>query len=203
MTPEAIANLIRQMTLEEKISLLHGELGDAYGANQAGHVPGVPRLGIPEVFIADGEYGVDITWDATAFPAKVSLAATFSEAVALDYGRALGLEARDAGMHMILSTRVNIARDPVAQIGQSNGGNFQTLGEDPLLNARLGMAEARGIEEDGNAIANVKHMFGSSTGTAQGALQGSTQAARQSRAGRMFGAPAFEASSFICGGRMG
>ena len=170
MTPEAIANLIRQMTLEEKISLLHGELGDAYGANQAGHVPGVPRLGIPEVFIADGEYGVDITWDATAFPAKVSLAATFSEAAALDYGRALGLEARDAGMHMILSTRVNIARDPVAQIGQSNGGNFQTLGEDPLLNARLGMAEARGIEEDGNAIANVKHMFGSSTGTAQGAL---------------------------------
>lgn len=139
MTPEAIANLIRQMTLEEKISLLHGELGDAYGANQAGHVPGVPRLGIPEVFIADGEYGVDITWDATAFPAKVSLAATFSEAVALDYGRALGLEARDAGMHMILSTRVNIARDPVAQIGQSNGGNFQTLGEDPLLNARLGI----------------------------------------------------------------
>ena len=133
MTPEAIANLIRQMTLEEKISLLHGELGDAYGANQAGHVPGVPRLGIPEVFIADGEYGVDITWDATAFPAKVSLAATFSEAVALDYGRALGLEARDAGMHMILSTRVNIARDPVAQIGQSNGGNSKPWGRIPCL----------------------------------------------------------------------
>ena len=42
----------------------------------------------------------------------------------------MGIEARDAGMHILLSTRVNIARDPVAQIGQSNGGNFQTLGED-------------------------------------------------------------------------
>ena len=85
MTLEVIADLVARMTLEEKLSLLHGDRSDPYGANQAGYVPGIARLGIPEVFIADGEYGVDITWDATAMPAKVSLAATFSEEAALDY----------------------------------------------------------------------------------------------------------------------
>ena len=163
------ARLLEKMSLDEKLTLMHGELGDAYDVNQAGHVCGIPRLGIPEVFIADGEYGVDILWETTALPAKVSLAATFDEKSAYEYGSVLGRESKDTGIHMVLSTRVNIARDPIAQIGQSNGGNFQTLGEDPLLNGVLGCAEVKGIQQDNNALANVKHFFGSSTGTAQGA----------------------------------
>lgn len=169
MPKRNILERLQCMTLDEKLSLMHGQLYDVYGANQAGHVPGIERLGIPAIFIADGEYGVNVTWEATALPAKVSLAATFDAGAALSYGRALGAEARAVGMHIILSTRVNIVRDPVAQIGQSNGGNFQALSEDPLLNGILGVAEVRGIEENHNAIANLKQVFGSSTGTSQGA----------------------------------
>ena len=71
-------------------------------------------------------------------------------------------------MNVILTPRVNIVRDPVADIQGSNGGNYQTYGEDPVLNGRLGAAEAVGIQRDGNCIACLKQMFGSSTGTAQG-----------------------------------
>ncbi|MDD3212046.1 MAG: glycoside hydrolase family 3 C-terminal domain-containing protein [Eubacteriales bacterium] len=164
-----IRNMVDAMSFEEKLTLMHGKLGDPYGANQAGHVPGIKRLGIPDIFLCDGESGVDVLWEATAFPAKVALAATFDTASAEEYGEALGLETRAAGMHVILSSRVNIARDPLAQIGESNGGNFQTLGEDPVLNGRMARAEVKGVEKDHNAIANLKQFFGSSTGTSQGA----------------------------------
>jgi len=166
---DRIRSLVEAMTLDEKLLLMHGELRDAYNANQAGHVNGIARLGIPDVFICDGEYGVNVLWDATALPAKVALAATFDIESARRYGRVLGRESQAAGMHVVMSSRVNIARDPLAQIGQSNGGNFQTLSEDPLLNGRMGRAEVEGIEKDCQAIANVKHFFGTSTGTAQGA----------------------------------
>ena len=166
---EKIQELLRSMTLDEKLTLMHGQLCDPYGANQAGHVQGIPRLGIPDVFLADGESGVDVLWEATALPAKVALAATFDVDAAQSYGEVLGEEAKAAGMHILLSSRVNIARDPLAQIGESNGGNFQTLGEDPLLNGRMARAEVVGIQKNQNAIANLKQFFGSSTGTSQGA----------------------------------
>lgn len=161
--------LIGDMTLDEKLSLMHGELHDPHRANQAGYVAGIARLGIPDVFVADGESGVNVTWEATALPAKVSLAATFDTNAAFEYGEVLGREAREAGVHIILSSRVNIVRDPVAQIERSNGGNFQTLSEDPLLNAQLAIAEVKGIERENKAIANLKQFFGSSTGASQGA----------------------------------
>lgn len=168
-TNEEIRELVHKLTLEEKILLLHGQTGDAYRGNQAGFVHGVPRLGIPDLFIADGESGVNTSWDATALPAKVALAASFDVEAARLYGRVLGREAKACGMDLILTPRVNIVRENVAPEGRGNGGNYQTYGEDPVLNGEMGAAEAQGIQQDGDTIANLKQMFGSSTGTAQGA----------------------------------
>jgi len=157
------------MTLEEKLQLIRGESVDEYRGNQAGFVRGIKRLGIPDFFICDGESGVDTSWDATALPAKVGLAATFDENAAYEYGLTLGKEAKSCGMNLLLTPRVNIVRDSVTTSNMANGGNYQTYSEDPLLNGKMGAAEARGIQTDNNAIANAKQLFGASTGTAQGA----------------------------------
>lgn len=164
-----VDTLIAQMTLDEKLLLVHGQILDPYRANQAGFLAGCPRLAIPPLFIADGESGINTSWEATALPAKVGLAASFDVETARQYGRVLGEEARESGMHVVLSPRVNIVRDYIAPVGRSNGGNYQTYSEDPLLNGLMGAAEARGIQQDNNAIANLKQLFGSSSGTAQGA----------------------------------
>ena len=166
---KAIYSLIKKMTLDEKLLLVHGQYEDPYRANQAGFLYGCPRLGIPPIFIADGESGINISWETTALPSKVALAATFDISMAQAYGQVIGQEAKESGMHVVLTPRVNIVRDYVAPVGKSNGGNYQTYGEDPLLNGLMGASEIRGIQQNKNAIANLKQMFGSSTGTAQGA----------------------------------
>jgi len=164
-----VDSLLKALTIDEKIQMVHGARGDIFRANQAGFVKGVERLNIPNMFIADGESGINTSWDATVLPSKVGLAATFDTKTCREYGETLGREAKALGMHVLLSPRVNIARDPVADINGSNGGNYQTYGEDPVLNGKLGAAEVEGIQRDNNAIANAKQMLGSSTGTAQGA----------------------------------
>lgn len=164
-----VLDMISQMTDEEKLLCLHGQLWDPYRANQAGFVRGNERLGIPDVFIADGESGVNISWETTAFPSKVSLASTFDRECAYEYGLALGNEAKAGGIHLLLTPRVNIVRDPVSLKGTSNGGNYQTYGEDPVLNGEMGAQEANGIQKDNHALANLKQMVASSTGAAQGA----------------------------------
>lgn len=166
---QRVLDLISQMSEEEKLLCVHGQLWDPYRANQAGFIRGNDRLGIPDFFIADGESGVNISWETTAFPSKVSLASTFDRESAFAYGQALGREAKAAGIHLLLTPRVNIVRDPVAVKGTSNGGNYQTYGEDPFLNGELGAQESKGIQEHNHALANLKQMFGSSTGSAQGA----------------------------------
>lgn len=164
-----VLDMISQMTDEEKLLCVHGQLWDPYRANQAGFVRGNERLGIPDVFIADGESGVNISWETTAFPSKVSLASTFDRECAYEYGLALGNEAKAGGIHLLLTPRVNIVRDPVSLKGTSNGGNYQTYGEDPVLNGEMGAQEANGIQKDNHALANLKQMVASSTGAAQGA----------------------------------
>ena len=166
---QKVLEMIRSMSEEEKLLCVHGQLWDPYRANQAGFVRGNKRLGIPDVFIADGESGVNISWETTAFPSKVSLASTFDRKSAFEYGQALGREAKAGGIHILLTPRVNIARDPISLKGTSNGGNYQTYGEDPVLNGELGAREAEGIQDEKQALANLKQMFASSTGAAQGA----------------------------------
>ncbi|MFI7228988.1 glycoside hydrolase family 3 C-terminal domain-containing protein [Nonomuraea angiospora] len=141
--------LLRQLTLEEKVSLLHGAT-DPASKGQAGYVPGVPRLGIPELRLADGPAGVRVTASATALPAPVALASTFAPDLARRFGAVIGREGRALGMDVLLSPMTNIVRVPQA------GRNFETLGEDPLLAAALVAGEIRGIQGEG-LIATVKH----------------------------------------------
>ncbi|WP_326724524.1 MULTISPECIES: beta-glucosidase [unclassified Streptomyces] len=144
-----VEGLIGRLTLDEKISLLHGAT-DPASLGQAGYVPGVPRLGIPPLRLADGPAGVRVTRHATALPAPVLLASAFDPSLARRYGQVIGREGRALGQDVLLSPMVNLIRTPYA------GRNFETFSEDPLLAGDLVAAEIRGIQGEG-LIATVKH----------------------------------------------
>ncbi|MGD2068485.1 MAG: glycoside hydrolase family 3 C-terminal domain-containing protein [Gemmatimonadota bacterium] len=146
---ERIEGLVAAMTLDEKVSLLHG-VRDPESLGQAGYIPGVPRLGIPPLRLSDGPAGIRVTSPATALPAPVALASTFSPELAREYGRIIGRDGRARGQDVLLAPMVNLVRVPHA------GRNFETLGEDPFLAARLVEAEVAGVQEEG-LIATVKH----------------------------------------------
>ncbi|GGS48908.1 hypothetical protein GCM10010238_43220 [Streptomyces griseoviridis] len=147
--PPRVEALLARLTLTEKVSLLHGA-PDPRPLGQAGHVPGVPRLGIPPLRLADGPAGVRVTARATALPAPVLLAAAFDPGLARRYGRVIGREGRALGQDVLLSPMVNLIRTPYA------GRNFETFAEDPLLSADLVAAEIEGVQGEG-LIATVKH----------------------------------------------
>ncbi|WP_448330604.1 beta-glucosidase [Streptomyces sp. DSM 41534] len=144
-----VDTLIGRMTLGEKVSLLHGAK-DPLSLGQAGYTPGVPRLGIPPLRLADGPAGVRVARHATALPAPVLLASAFDPALAREYGRTIGREGRALGQDVLLSPMVNLIRTPYA------GRDFETFGEDPLLTSQLVAEEIRGIQAEG-LIATVKH----------------------------------------------
>ncbi|MFE2547276.1 beta-glucosidase [Streptomyces sp. NPDC059355] len=141
--------LLERLTLEEKTGLLHGG-PDPAPLGQAGYVPGVPRLGIPALRLADGPAGVRVARPATALPAPVMLASAFDPALAREYGRVIGREGRALGQDVLLSPMANLIRTPYA------GRNFETFAEDPRLTADLVAEVVRGIQDEG-LIATVKH----------------------------------------------
>jgi beta-glucosidase len=163
--PDARAEaLVRAMTLEEKIHLLHGTLGFAYGGKPApdgahqgaGFIAALPRLGIPALQLNDGPLGVrniagGPAGRATAFPSSQALAATFDADLAFESGRVMGREARDRGFNVLLAGGANVERDAW------NGRNFEYLGEDPILAGRLVAAQIRGIQSEG-VVSTIKHM---------------------------------------------
>ncbi|MFD3544480.1 beta-glucosidase [Streptomyces sp. NPDC058655] len=144
-----VETLLEQLTLEEKTALLHGAQDPAH-LGQAGYVPGVPRLGIPALRIADGSAAVAVARPATALPAPVLLASAFDPALAREYGRVLGREGRALGQDVLLAPTANLIRTPHA------GRNFETFAEDPRLTADLVAEVVRGIQDEG-LIAAVKH----------------------------------------------
>ncbi|MGW1214242.1 beta-glucosidase [Streptomyces sp. NPDC002499] len=144
-----VEGLVAKLTLDEKISLLHGAT-DPASLGQAGYVPGVKRLGIPPLRLADGPAGVRVTRHATALPAPVLLASAFDPQLARRYGQVIGREGRALGQDVLLSPMVNLIRTPYA------GRNFETFSEDPLLASGLVAAEIQGIQGEG-LIATVKH----------------------------------------------
>jgi len=144
--------LLRRMTLEEKLSLVHGAR-DPRNLGQAGYWPGLPRLGIPQLRFADGPPGVNANKPATGMPAPVALAATFSAEAARRYGVVLGRDARALEQNVVLAPHVNIVRDPLFR------RNHTALGEDPYLTAQLAAAEIAGIQSQG-VMAMVKHLAG-------------------------------------------
>ena len=144
-----VEGLLTKLTLDEKLSLLHGAT-DPKALGQAGYVPGVERLGIPPLRLADGPAGVRVKQHATALPAPVLLAAAFDPGLARRYGQVIGREGRALGQDVLLSPMVNLIRTPYA------GRNFETFSEDPLLSADLVAEEIKGIQGEG-LIATVKH----------------------------------------------
>jgi beta-glucosidase len=150
-----VENALSLMTLEEKVAMCH--------AQSKFSSAGVPRLGIPEVWMSDGPHGVreEIEWDSwspakwtndscTAFPALTCLAATFNPEMASIYGKAIGEEARYRKKDILLGPGVNIYRTPL------NGRNFEYMGEDPYLASKMVVPYIQGVQQIGVA-ACVKH----------------------------------------------
>lgn len=150
-SPEERADsLIRQMTLEEKIQQLHG----LESKQHERVVPGIPRLGIPELSMGNGPAGIGPTDvvqpHATAFPAPLAVAASWDRKDADLYGSAVADEMRSIQRTMLEAPTVNICRIP------SSGRTFEGYGEDPLLSAETAVANINGIQSQ-HVLADVKH----------------------------------------------
>jgi beta-glucosidase len=148
LSPNQRANLLSdRMTLDEKISLLHGSPGSAY----VGYIPGNTRLGIPALYLEDGPAGVaDGMTGVTQLPAPVAGAASWDPSLMKRYGQVIGSEEAGKGVNITLAPTINIVRDP------RWGRAFESLGEDPYLTGQMAAAEIRGIQRRGE-IAQVKH----------------------------------------------
>ena len=159
LSPDQRADLlIEQMTLEEKIALVHGtdvwslHPGPAGWLGGAGWVPGIPRLGIPDLQMTDGRSGVANTgWRgryATALPCALACAASWDLKVAYGYGALLGKEVRDLGFNVSLGGTANIIREP------RNGRNFECFGEDPILIGKMLGRELKATQ-DQQVVGNI------------------------------------------------
>ena len=148
-----VNSLISQMTLDEKLTLLEGSQ-EAAATNQyeAGYLPGIPRLGIPSLRLADGPPGVATRHPSTGMTGTMGVAATFSQRDAYLNGVVIGRDARALGVNVVLEPFVNIDRDPTWSRA------FNTLGEDPLLTGQTGAGEISGIQSQGT-MAMVKHFI--------------------------------------------
>jgi len=154
------ASLLGQMTQDEKLTLVHGDLplfvqnrpGDMILA--AGYIHGVPRLNIPPLKETDASLGVANAGrkddDATALPSGMLLASTFDPNLAYEGGRMIGKQARQKGFNIMLDGGVNLVREP------RNGRNFEYLGEDVLLAGTLAGQSIRGIQTN-RVLSTVKH----------------------------------------------
>src|SRR5258708_40175284 len=143
LSPYERANLLlAQMTLDEKIEMVHGDFPAPYGFYNAP----IPRLGIPALTMADGPTGIrvarqDVNEDkATAMPAPIRLAATWDLTAARQYGDLLGHEAWSTGHNVVLGPELDIARIPVF------GRLFEALGEDPWLSGQMAVRYVQGIQ---------------------------------------------------------
>ncbi len=150
-----ITAIIKKMTLEEKVAMLHGK-----------HMftsEGVAAQGIADMVYADGPFGIreemephswnslHLTTDsATFFPTGSALAATWNEEMAYIYGTGMAREARLRGKDMILGPAINIQRIP------TGGRTYEYLSEDPYLSSRLSVEYTKGVQDNGVAVC-VKH----------------------------------------------
>jgi beta-glucosidase len=155
--------VIKEMTLDEKIALLHG-VGmptddqvtpeNAASNRGVGYAVGVPRLGIPGIDMSDAAYGVRSSGVngrySTALPANVAAAASWDTDAAYEYGALIGRELRAQGFNMSLGGGVNLTREP------RNGRTFEYLGEDPILAGTLVARLIQGTQS-AHIIGDIKH----------------------------------------------
>jgi len=160
--------IIAQMTLEEKVEMLHSKTNMSSA--------GVERLGIADMHYADGPFGIreegvpngfqSAGWkldSATYFPTGSALAATWSEDLAYKYGTGMGKEARLRGKDVILGPAVNIQRLPVG------GRTYEYLSEDPILSAVLALGYTEGVQDQGTAVC-IKHFAVNNQETNRGSV---------------------------------
>lgn len=152
---ERVEDALSRMTLREKINIIH--------AQSKFSAPGVPRLGISELWCTDGPMGVrpEVLWDeweqaswtndsCMAFPSLTALAATWNPEMAKLYGKSIGEEARYRNKAVLLGPGINIYRTPL------NGRNFEYMGEDPFLAGKMAVDYVKGVQANGVAVC-VKH----------------------------------------------
>ncbi|BAX79311.1 beta-glucosidase [Labilibaculum antarcticum] len=153
---DKIDSLINLMTLEEKVALCHG--------NTNFTLPGVPRLGIPELTMGDGPHSIKFdfkkdSWEhadskdsSTYLPCGVALGATWNPELAYEFGSVLGREARFRDKDVHLAPGINIIRRPLC------GRNFEYLSEDPLVSEKLGVEYIKGVQKY-DVASCVKHFI--------------------------------------------
>lgn len=152
---EQIEALVGQLTLEEKVGMIHG--------NGLFRTEGVPRLGIPSLVMSDGPMGVrqdfpDDNWIPVGYskdyvgynPSNSALAATWNPKCAYESGKTLGEETRGRGKDVILAPGINVKRDPLC------GRNFEYMSEDPYLIETIAVPYIEGVQES-DVAACVKH----------------------------------------------
>ncbi len=163
-----IEQVIAQMTLEEKVNMLHSKTNMSSA--------GVERLGIADMHYADGPFGIreegvpngfqSAGWtldSATYFPTGSALAATWSKEMAYLYGTGMGMEARLRGKDVILGPAINIQRLPVG------GRTYEYLSEDPILSAALALEYTKGVQDKGTAVC-IKHFAVNNQETNRGSV---------------------------------
>jgi len=164
LSPDERAGMVvKEMTLDEKITLLHGTgmVGlspmsplAVYSNGGAGYVPGIPRLGIPAIQMSDAAYGVRSSGEngrySTALPANVASAASWDLDAAYEYGALIGRELRAQGYNMTLGGGINLTREP------RNGRTFEYLGEDPVLAGKMVGSVMKGLQAQ-HVMGDIKH----------------------------------------------
>ena len=155
-----IDQVLKSMTTEEKCSLLVGDAAIGTGVpNVAGYSHAIPRLGIPQTVLSDGPAGVRITptcqgssqtFDCTGFPVGTLTASSWDPALVEEMTKAMGSEALEYGVDVLLAPGMNIHRNPLC------GRNFEYFSEDPLLSGRMAAAYVRGVQSQGVGC-SVKH----------------------------------------------
>jgi beta-glucosidase len=146
-----LSDLVAELTTTEKLSLVRGTYprrGER-SVPVAGYLPGVERLGVEPLRLADGPLGVR-SGESTAFPATLALGAAFDPSLADTFGRTLGAQARATGIDVLLAPGCNLIRVP--QCGRA----FEYYGEDPYHAGQLAAATVRGIQSQG-VVATPKH----------------------------------------------
>jgi beta-glucosidase len=166
LSPDARADLvIKEMTLDEKIQLLHGPGWQALFTPQEsgpltraiailGFIPGIPRLGIPDLQMTDSNQGISLAGAkgryATALPSGEAMASAWDPQLSYEIGTMLGHEMRAMGFNMSLGSGINMIREP------RDGRVFEYKGEDPLLAGTLAGQELK-AEKALHLITDVKH----------------------------------------------
>ena len=136
------ADLVSKMTLEEKLEYI--------GGYKSFYIRAIPRLGIPEIRMADGPQGVRNNTKSTMYASGIAAAATWNREAVYNMGVGLGQDSRARGVHILLGPGVNIYRSPLC------GRNFEYFGEDPYLSAQTAVNYIKGVQSQG-VMACIKH----------------------------------------------